>query len=91
MGSGRLGGSWPNMGSRTGARNNIFRDGNEEKSKGCCGGGCCKTYLTKGGDFYCRLAIGTDEWSRKLFPLAFGLFNFFYWSYYTVWSQDADE
>jgi hypothetical protein len=37
------------------------------------------------------MAIGTDEWSRKLFPLAFCLFNFFYWSYYTEWSREAEE
>ena len=78
--------------SRTGARNNMFHDGTMEKSSGCCGGNCCKTYLSRGGDFYCRLAIQTDEWSRKLFPLAFGMFNFFYWSYYTVWSrEEVDE
>ena len=97
-GSGRLGSVHSGMlsghiGSRAGAENNIFRDDTLDKSRGCCGGrGCCKTYLyQKGSDFYCRLAIQTDEWSRKLFPLAFMMFNFFYWSYYTVWSREAEE
>ena len=96
IGSGRFGSSHSgmlsgNIENRPGARNNIFQneytDETMEKPSGCCGGRCCK----RGGDFYCRLAIQTDEWSRKLFPLAFGMFNFFYWSYYTVWSREESE
>ena len=68
----------------------MFDDEPMEIPKGCCGPGC-KAYFKKSGDFYCRLAIQTDEWSRKLFPLAFGLFNFFYWSYYTVWSKGVGQ
>ena len=81
-----------NMGNRTGATNNMLEDEFIGASRSSCGR-CCKTYFKRrrGGDFYCQLAIATDEWSRKLFPLAFGLFNVFYWSYYTVWSREAEE
>ena len=34
----------------------------------------------------CSCPFRTDEWSRKLFPLAFVFFNIIYWSYYTKWS-----
>ena len=33
-----------------------------------------------------KFLFRTDEWSRKLFPLAFCFFNIIYWSYYTKWS-----
>ena len=94
LGSGKIFGSSHSgmmSGSRTGAQNNIFQDTDVDNTGGCFKRGCRKCCPKKSGDFYCRLAIQTDEWSRKLFPLAFGMFNFFYWSYYTVWSREEEE
>ncbi len=43
-----------------------------------------------GGDINdCILAIQIDEWSRTMFPLAFGLFNVGYWVYYTQLAQET--
>ena len=69
----------------------LTEDTDVDNTGGCFKRGCRKCCPKKSGDFYCRLAIQTDEWSRKLFPLAFGMFNFFYWSYYTVWSREEEE
>jgi len=45
--------------------------------------------MYKDGVFYCKLAVAIDECSRIIFPLAFGIFNFLYWSYYMLWSPKA--
>ena len=55
----------------------------------CCSrfrSGCCGTDSEQKGEWYCSTAIRIDESSRKLFPLAFVMFNIFYWSYYNYWS-----